>query len=152
MLDQKNLMWFGKVGLLDFVILNFGLLEFYVNLELGLEEILSNSITLASESLTWYRFLAYIIAQHFRPSASKNSVCACKHFPGGCSGKEAACQCRLEVTDTGSIPGWGRSPGGRQRNTLQYSCLKNFVDKGVYGIAQSQTGLKQFSTHTHMSI
>lgn len=52
MLDQKNLMWFGKVGLLDFVILNFGLLEFYVNLELGVEEILSNSITLASESLT----------------------------------------------------------------------------------------------------
>lgn len=45
-------MWFGKVGLLDFVILNFGLLEFYVNLKFGVEEILSNSVTLASESLT----------------------------------------------------------------------------------------------------
>lgn len=52
MLDQKNLMWFGKVVLLDFVILNFGLLEFYVNLEFWVEEILSNSVTLASESLT----------------------------------------------------------------------------------------------------
>lgn len=52
MLDQKNLMWFGKVGLLDFVILNFGLLEFYVNLEFGVEEISPNSMTLANENLT----------------------------------------------------------------------------------------------------
>ena len=56
------------------MILNFGLLEFYVNLEFSVEEILSNSITLANESLTRYRILAYIIAQHFRTLASKNSV------------------------------------------------------------------------------
>lgn len=73
MLDQKNLMWFGKVGLLDFVILNFGLLEFYVNLEFWVE-ISPNSMTLANENLTRYRILAYIIAQHFRTLASKNSV------------------------------------------------------------------------------
>ena len=157
MLYQKNLMWFGKVGLLDFVILNFGLLEFYVNLEFSVEEILSNSITLANESLTWYRFLAYIIAQHFRTLASKNSVWAYKGFPGGSSGKEAACQCRLEVTDMGSIPGLGRSPGGGHGNPLQYSCLKNLMDKGawhaeVHGIVQSQTGLQRFSMYAHMSI
>ena len=27
--------------------------------------------------------------------------------------------------DTGSIPEWGRSPGGRNGNPLQYSCLEN---------------------------
>ena len=33
-------------------------------------------------------------------------------FPGGSSGKELACQCRLDVRDAGSIPGSERSPGG----------------------------------------
>ena len=120
-------MWFGKVGLLDFVILNFGLLEFYVNLEFWVEEISSNSMTLANENLTWYRILAYIIAQHFRTLASKNSVWACEGFPVGSSDKEAACQCRLEVTDTGSVPGLGTSPGVGHGNPLQYSCLKNLM-------------------------
>ena len=30
-----------------------------------------------------------------------------------------------DVRDVGSIPGSGRSPGGRQGNPLQYSCLGN---------------------------
>ena len=30
-----------------------------------------------------------------------------------------------DVRDVGSISGWGRSPGGRHGNPLQYSCLKN---------------------------
>ena len=30
-----------------------------------------------------------------------------------------------DVGDAGSIPGLGRSPGGGNGNTLQYSCLKN---------------------------
>ena len=32
----------------------------------------------------------------------------------------------------GSIPGSGRSPGGRQVNPLQYSCLKNPIDRGAW--------------------
>ena len=36
------------------------------------------------------------------------------------SGKEAACQ-----RDTGSILGWGRSPGGGHGTPLQSSCLEN---------------------------
>ena len=42
-------------------------------------------------------------------------------FPGGSDGKEPACN----AGDTGLIPGWGRSPGGRHGNPLQYSCLEN---------------------------
>ena len=54
-----------------------------------------------------------------------------------------------DVRDAGSIPGSGRSrktPGGGNGNPLQYSCLKNPMDRGawraaVYGIAKSQTRL-----------
>ena len=34
----------------------------------------------------------------------------------------------------GSIPGLGRSPGGRNGNTLQYSCLGNPMDRGAWQI------------------
>ena len=33
--------------------------------------------------------------------------------------------------DGGLIPGSGRSPGGRNGNPLQYSCLENSVDRGA---------------------
>ena len=33
--------------------------------------------------------------------------------------------------DTASIPGSGRSPGERNVNPLQYSCLGNPMDRGV---------------------
>ena len=33
--------------------------------------------------------------------------------------------------DIGSIPGRGRSPGRGNGNPLQYSCLKNLVDRGA---------------------
>ena len=46
--------------------------------------------------------------------------------------------------DTGSIPGSGRSLGGGNGNSLQYSCLKNSMDSGawwatVHGVAKSHT-------------
>ena len=34
--------------------------------------------------------------------------------------------------DVGSIPGLGRSPGGGNDNTLQYSCLENPMDRGTW--------------------
>ena len=37
-----------------------------------------------------------------------------------------------EIRDTGSIPGSGRSPGGRNVNPLQYSSLKNPMDRGAW--------------------
>ena len=44
----------------------------------------------------------------------------------------------------GSIPGWGRSPGGGNGNPLQYSCLENPMDRGtwqatVHGVTKSWT-------------
>jgi len=34
-----------------------------------------------------------------------------------------------DIRDTGSILGWGRSPGGGHGNPLQYSCLEKPMDK-----------------------
>ena len=34
--------------------------------------------------------------------------------------------------EAGSIPGPGRSPGGRHGNPLQYSCLENPMDRGAW--------------------
>ena len=54
--------------------------------------------------------------------------------------------------DTGSIPGLVRSPGGGHGDLLQYSCLENPMDRGVWRatvhrVAKSWTQLKQLSTH-----
>ena len=48
--------------------------------------------------------------------------------------------------DPGSIPGSGRSPGGGNDSSLQYSCLGNPMDRGAwwaiaYGVAKSQIQL-----------
>ena len=49
------------------------------------------------------------------------------------------------------IPGWGRSPGGRNGNPIQYSCLVHPMDRGawqaiVHGVTKSWTQLKRLST------
>ena len=49
-------------------------------------------------------------------------------FSGGSDGKESACK----EGDQGSIPGWGRSPAGRNGNPLQYSCMENFMDRRAW--------------------
>ena len=56
-----------------------------------------------------------------------------------------------DVSDTGLIPGLGRSPGGGNGNPLQYSCLGNPMDREAWwatapGLAKSQT---QLSMHSH---
>ena len=52
----------------------------------------------------------------------------------------------------GLIRGSGIFPGERNGNPLQYTCLENPMDRGVWhaivhGVAQSQTQLKQLSMH-----
>ena len=37
-----------------------------------------------------------------------------------------------DIRDTGSIPGSGRSPGGRHGNPLQYPYLENPMDGGTW--------------------
>ena len=47
-----------------------------------------------------------------------------------------------DVRDAGWIAGSGRSPGGGHGNPLQYSRLENPMDRGVHGVAKSQTQLR----------
>ena len=71
-------------------------------------------------------------------------------FLGGSDGKEST----HNVGDLGVIPGLERSPGERNGNPLQYSCLENPMDKGaswdtVHGDAKSGTRLSNSHTYTH---
>ena len=38
----------------------------------------------------------------------------------------------VDIGDTSSIPGLGRSPGVENSNTLQYTCLENPMDRGAW--------------------
>ena len=49
-------------------------------------------------------------------------------FPGGSNGRESACN----VGDRSSIPGSGRGPGEGAGYPHQYSCLENYMDRGVW--------------------
>ena len=78
-------------------------------------------------------------------------VMTSRGFPGDSLGEESVCNTG-NTGDGGSVPGWGRSPGGGYGNPLQYSCLENPVGRGawwaiVYGVSKSQTR-RQLSTHT----
>ena len=65
----------------------------------------------------------------------KNKYCIL--IPGGSEGKESA----FNAGDSGSIPGWERSPGEENGSALQPSCLENSMDRGalwatVHGVAK----------------
>ena len=50
----------------------------------------------------------------------------------------------VNAEDLGLIPGLGKSLGGGNGNSLQYSCLENSMDRGVWratvhGVSKSPT-------------
>ena len=49
-------------------------------------------------------------------------------LPWWLSGKESA----YNSGDPGSVPGWGRSSGGENDNSLQYSYLGNPMSRGTW--------------------
>ena len=64
----------------------------------------------------------------------------CSGFRGGSDSKELACS----AGDLGLIPRSGRFPGEGNGFSLQYSCLENFMDRGVWwatvhGVTKSWT-------------
>ena len=78
----------------------------------------------------------------------------CVGFPGGARGKEPAGQCRRHK-GVGSVPGLERSPEEGHGNSLQCSCLKNLMGRGIWQataqrVAKSQAQLKGLSTHAHI--
>ena len=70
----------------------------------------------------------------------------CRDFPGGSGGKASA----YNAGDPGLIPGSGRSPGEGNGTPLQYSCLENPMDRGVWWATvhratESRTWLSNFT-------
>ena len=68
---------------------------------------------------------------HLESSFQKNKRMKVKdgnHFPGGSTVKNPP----ANAGDSGSIPGLEDSPGGGKGNPLQYSCLRNPMDRGAW--------------------
>ena len=74
-------------------------------------------------------------------------------FPGGASGKTKKLKKKKNkkqpppanaggISDSGLIPGLGKSPGGGHGNPLQYASLENPMDRRAWWAAKRRTGLK----------
>ena len=73
-------------------------------------------------------------------------------FPGGSVVKNLPANAR-DTGEVGSIPGLERSPGEGNGNPLQYSCLENSMDRGVWqATVHGVSELDRLSvcTHTHI--
>ena len=73
---------------------------------------------------------------------------ALNELPQWLSGKESTCN----AGDLPSVPGLGRSPGGGNGNPLQFSCLRNPMDRGAWqatacGVTKSQARLNNNQKH-----
>ena len=82
------------------------------------------------------------------PQHNKSYIWQTLNFPGGSDSKTSA----YNAGDQVSIPGWERSPGEGNGNSLWYPCLENPMDRGtwsatVHGVTKGQTWLKQLSMH-----
>ena len=78
----------------------------------------------------------------FRENLKNRHIYSGMGFPGGSHSERPTCN----AGDMCSVPGLGRSPGERNGNPLQCSCLENFMDRGdwratAHGIAESWTRL-----------
>ena len=53
-----------------------------------------------------------------------------------------------DARNVGLISGWGRLPGEGNGNLLQYSCLGNPMDRGVWWATKNELDMsEQLSTH-----
>jgi len=55
-------------------------------------------------------------------------------FPGGSDGKESA----YSAGDMGSVPGWGRSPGGGHGNMTTHSSIPAWRIRGQWVLGRLQ--------------
>ena len=70
---------------------------------------------------------------------SKEFTKTCEHLLHSSLGGSVVKDLPAHAGDPPSIPGLGRSPGGGNGNSVQYSCLGNSMDRGtwwatVYGV------------------
>ena len=71
----------------------------------------------------------------------------CKASVGKASASNAG-----DTGDAGSIPGLGRPPGEGNGSLLQYSCLKNHIDRGAWRATYSPKGNGELDMTERLSI
>ena len=97
----------------------------------------------------WINKLCYIQTMEYcselRRNGASQVVLVVKNPPANAGG----------IREVGSVSGWGRSPGGGNGNSLQYSCLENPMDSGAWWAivigSQRWIWLKQISTQEEMT-
>ena len=87
----------------------------------------SNYISIRDSQDYKLGLLLYRVNRFSRLSPPESSILD-KLSPLWLSGKESACN----AEELDSVPGLGRSPGGGYGSPLQYSCLENPMDRGVW--------------------
>ena len=100
-------------------------------------------------SPTTYLLLCGQFLTGHQPDTSSTGLFICLRLPGGFPGGSVVKNLPPNAGDTvdaGSIPGSGRSLEGGNGNPLQYSCLGNPMERGVWratvhGVAKSHTRL-----------
>ena len=59
-------------------------------------------------------------------------ICVIKGLPRWHKWKRTCLPRQKDIRDVGLIPGSGKSPGEGNANPLQYSCLENPMDRGIW--------------------
>ena len=114
----------------------------------------SLKLWLSFHFVTWCKKYSNRMRTYILEILPKFLFCLMWHvYPWGFSGKESACNAGY----VGSVPGWGRCPGGGHSNPLQYSYLENPMNRGawwatVHSVAKSRTRLNQLSMHACISL
>ena len=90
---------------------------------------------------------------HLIISSSATQFCCLQTFPasgllGWSSGKENLLANAGATGDMGLIPGWGRFPGRRHGNPLQYSCMGNPMDREAWWATVQEAAKLDSSEHT----
>ena len=75
------------------------------------------------------------------------NLCLYVGLPWWLSSKESSCN----AGNPGSIPRWGRFPGGRHGIPLQYSCLENPMDRGAWRATVHRVTKILLKQQVHMS-
>ena len=84
-----------------------------------------------------------LFSTYYTPSVGSQVVLVVKNMPVDAG----------DVREVGSIPGLASSPGEGYGNPLQYTCLENSMDRGVWwahSVVKSRTRLKLLSIHELM--
>ena len=89
---------------------------------------------LGIRELKWFRMDKFNSDDHYMGKRASQVVLVVKNSPANAG----------DSGDTGPIPRSGRSPGGGHVNPLQYSCLRNPMDRGAlwataHGVAKNWT-------------